>query len=385
MRSRGRTAVSGLSLTLALFASSAMATEMVPKPPQVAAKAHILVDADSGQVLSEQNADTALEPASLTKIMTVYAVAAGLQQNDIHLADEVVVSEEAWKATGSRTFVEVAKPVKVQDLLLGVIVQSGNDASIALAEHLSGSEDVFAELMNLYAARLGLKGSHFMNSSGLPHPDHYMTARDAATVTVALIRDFPEIYKSFSIKEYTYNGIPQHNRNRLLWLDPAIDGVKTGHTQDAGYCLVASTHRKGMRLISVILGAQSESGRTQQSQSLLNYGFRFYETRRLFSALQPVAKARVWKGENPEVALGLERDLFVTIPRRQTEALKASVDLPQRITAPLNKGEHKGMLKVALGESVLLNRPLIALQAVAEGGIIQRLTDELKLLLKQVN
>jgi len=355
---------------------------MVPKPPPITAKAHILVDADSGQVLSEQNADIALEPASLAKIMTVYAVAAGLKQNDIRLSDEVVVSEKAWKATGSRTFIEVAKQVKVQDLLLGVIVQSGNDASIALAEHLSGSEEVFAELMNLYAARLGLKDSHFTNSTGLPHPDQHMTARDAATVTAALIRDFPEIYKSFSIKEYTYNGIPQRNRNRLLWLDPAIDGVKTGHTENAGYCLVASARRERMRLISVILGAQSESVRIQQSQSLLNYGFRFYETHRLFSALQPVAKARVWKGENPEVALGLERDLFVTIPRRQAGALKASVDLPQRITAPLNKGEHKGVLKVAVGKSALLNRPLIALQAVAEGGIIQRLTDELRLLLK---
>ncbi len=382
MRSRGRTAVTGLSLAFTVFASSGTAIEMVPKPPPITAKAHILIDADSGQVLSEENADTALEPASLTKIMSVYAVAAGLEQNDIHLDDDVVVSEKAWKATGSRTFIEVAKPVKVKDLLLGVIVQSGNDASIALAEHLSGSEEVFAELMNLYAARLGLKGSHFMNSSGLPHPDHYMTARDAALLTAALIRDFPEIYKSFSIKEYTYNGIPQRNRNRLLWLDPAIDGVKTGHTEKAGYCLVASARHKHMRLISVILVAQSESARTQESRSLLNYGFRFFETHRLFTALQPLAKARVWKGESPEVALGLERDLFVTIPKRQAGALKASVDLPQRITAPLNKGEHKGVLKVALGEGALLNRPLIALQAVPEGGIIQRLSDELRLLLK---
>ncbi len=382
MKSRGRTTVTGLSLALSLFASSATAIEMVPKPPPITAKAHILVDADSGQVLSEENADTASEPASLTKIMSVYAVAAGLKQNDIHLDDDVVVSEKAWKATGSRTFIEVAKAVKVKDLLLGAIVQSGNDASIALAEHLSGSEEVFAELMNLYAARLGLKGSHFTNSSGLPQPDHYMTARDAALVTVALIRDFPEIYKSFSIKEYTYNGIPQHNRNRLLWLGPTIDGVKTGHTEKAGYCLVASARQKQMRLVSVILGAQSESVRTQESQSLLKYGFRFFETHRLFTALQPLAKARVWKGESPEVALGLERDLFVTIPRRQAGGLKASVDLPQRITAPLNKGEHKGVLKVALGEGALLNRPLIALQAVAEGGIIQRLADELRLLLK---
>ncbi|MGH6636727.1 MAG: D-alanyl-D-alanine carboxypeptidase family protein [Gammaproteobacteria bacterium] len=382
MRSLGRTAVTGLSLAFALFAISTAATEMVPKPPPITAKAHILVDADSGQVLSEQNADTASEPASLTKIMTVYAVAAGLKQNDIHLDDEVVVSEKAWKATGSRTFIEVAKQVKVQDLLLGVIVQSGNDASIALAEHLSGSEEVFAELMNLYAARLGLKDSHFMNSTGLPHPDQHMTARDAAVLTAALIRDFPEVYKSFSIKEYTYNGIPQRNRNRLLWLDPTSDGVKTGHTENAAYCLVASARRKHMRLISVILGAQSEAVRTQESQSLLGYGFRFYETRRLFAALQPLARARVWKGENPEVALGLERDLFVTIPRRQAEALKASVDLSQRITAPVNKGEHKGLLKVALGESALLNRPLIALHAVPEGGVIQRLADELRLLLK---
>lgn len=382
MRSLGRTAFTGLSLAFALFAISTAATEMVPKLPPITAKAHILVDADSGQVLSEQNADTASEPASLAKIMTVYAVATGLKQNDIHLDDEVVVSEKAWKATGSRTFIEVAKQVKVQDLLLGVIVQSGNDASIALAEHLSGSEEVFAELMNLYAARLGLKDSHFMNSTGLPHPDQTMTARDAAVLTAALIRDFPEIYKSFSIKEYTYNGIPQRNRNRLLWLDPTSDGVKTGHTENAAYCLVASARRKHMRLISVILGAQSEAVRTQESQSLLGYGFRFYETRRLFAALQPLARARVWKGENPEVALGLERDLFVTIPRREAGALKASVDLSPRITAPVNKGAHKGVLKVALGESALLNRPLIALHAVPEGGVIQRLADELRLLLK---
>lgn len=369
-------------MMLGLDAPCAEEVAPVPKPPEVMAKAHFLVDADSGYVLSEHNADAPAEPASLTKIMAVYAVAAGLKQGDIHLDDEVVVSEQAWKATGSRMFIEVGSRVKVTDLLLGVIVQSGNDASIALAEHLSGSEQVFAELMNLYGSRLGLKGSHFTNSAGLPHPDHYMTARDAATVTGALIRDFPEVYAWFAGKEFTYNGIRQANRNRLLWLDPTVDGVKTGHTENAGYCLVASARQGDMRLISVVLGAESEKLRTQASRSLLNYGFRFFETHRVYTAFQPLAKSRVWKGSASEVALGLERDLYVTIPKQRSAELKASLDLPQRIVAPLAKGERTGVLKLALGSAALLHRPLIALESIPEGGLMRRLTDELRLFLQ---
>ncbi len=351
----------------------------VPPSPKVGARAYLLADSNSAQSLAESNIDVAMEPASLTKIMTVYVAAKELKEGHIKLDDQVVVSENAWRTSGSRTFIEVGKQVSVKDLLMGVIVQSGNDASVALAEHISGSEQVFAELMNQYAAKLGLAGSHFMNSTGLPDPDHYMTARDLATLSSALIRDFPEIYEWFKIREFTYNKITQPNRNRLLWRDPSVDGIKTGHTEAGGYCLVASAKRDDMRLIAVTLGTAGENIRAAAAQALLNYGFRFYETRRLYSANQPLIKARLWKGKENTVDLGLAEDLYVTVPRNQSKEIKTTMEPESKIIAPVAKGIPAGTLKVTLGGKELTSHPLVSLQSVEQGGIIGRLIDHIRL------
>lgn len=273
-------------------------------------------------------------------------------------------------------FIEVGKQVSVEDLLQGMIIQSGNDATVALAEYIAGSEDTFATLMNRHAEKIGLSGSHFVNSTGLPDPEHYMTARDIATVAARLIRDFPEYYKWYSRKEFTYNGITQYNRNKLLWRDESVDGMKTGHTEAAGYCLVTSARRDGMRLISVVLGTKSDNARAEASQALLNYGFRFFETHKLYDAGSQLASSRVWKGDSDNVALGLDRPLYATIPRGQYKALDASMTIDNRITAPLNKGQALGSVQVQLGDSVVAEQPLVALQSVGEGSFWQRLVDE---------
>ncbi len=354
----------------------------VPGPPQVSGKAHLLVDFNSQQILAENNADQRLEPASLTKIMTVYVLANELKEGNISLNDEVVVSENAWKMGGSQTFIEVGKRVPVKDLLMGVVIQSGNDASVALAEHTAGSEEVFAAMMNEQADRLGLKDTHFMNSTGLPDPNHYTTARDLAAIGAALIRDFPETYALSKIKEFTFNGIVQHNRNKLLYRDGSVDGIKTGHTEAAGYCLVASAARQDMRLISVVLGSSTENDRTAATQALLNYGFRFYQTHRLYGANQPVTQIRVWKGAADQVDLGLGEDLYVTVPRRQYKELAAAMDLEANLIAPVAKGQKHGTLKVSLQGKELLRRPLHTLDEVAEGSLTGRLIDHLWLLLQ---
>jgi len=361
------------------FFTTAMATAPLPAPPRVNAKAQLLMDYHSGQILAENNIDTPLEPASLTKVMTVYVVANELKEGNISLENEVVVSEKAWRMSGSRTFIEVNKKIPLKTLLMGVVIQSGNDASVALAEHVSGSEEVFVELMNQHSERLGLKGTHFINSTGLPDPNHYTTARDLATLTAALIRDFPETYALSKIKEFTFNGIVQHNRNRLLWRDESVDGVKTGHTETAGYCLVASAERQGMRLISVVLGSATENEREMATQALLNYGFRFYETHRLYSARQPLTQVRVWKGQVDKADLGLSEDLYVTIPRRQYKELNAAMDLESAVIAPVEQGQPKGTLKISLKGNEVAKRPLIALQSVSEGGFVHRLVDDLRM------
>jgi D-alanyl-D-alanine carboxypeptidase (penicillin-binding protein 5/6) len=263
---------------------------------------------------------------------------------------------------------------------MGVIIQSGNDAGVALAEHISGSEEVFAELMNQHAERLGLKNSHYMNTSGLPDPEHYTSAHDLATLSAALIREFPEEYAWSKLKEFTFNGIRQPNRNRLLWRDPSVDGIKTGHTEGAGYCLVASAVRDGMRLISVVLGSPTEKQRTAATQALLNYGFRFYETHRLYGANESLTEVRVWKGEPRAAGLGLVQDLYVTVPRRQYDKLSATMDLAGRMVAPVAKGQRGGTLKITLGEQELMERPLVSLIAIPEGPLFSRLVDELWLL-----
>ena len=359
---------------------AAAATAMpIPKPPAIAARGYLLEDFHSGQILAAANADERMEPASITKVMTSYVIFKELAAGKINLTDMVTISERAWRMEGSRMFVEVGKQVPVEELLIGMIVQSGNDATVALAEHIAGSEDAFAGYMNRFAAELGMTGSHFVDASGLPHPDHYMTARDIAKISRALITEFPEYYKWYSQKQFTFNNIVQHNRNKLLWRDATVDGIKTGHTEAAGYCLVTSAQREGMRLISVVLGADGEESRAVANQALLNYGFRFYETHKLYDAGSKLVDARVWKGEQETVPLGLTAPLYVTIPRNQYADLKANVQMTGRITAPVAAGANLGSVQVRLAEETLLEPPLVALQPVAAGSIWQRAVDEVKL------
>lgn len=367
-----------LSLGLCRAAHAADAPA-IPPPPEIAAKAYILMDADSGRVLAESNADQPLEPASLTKIMTAYVVFRELARGAIHLDDMVTVSPKAWKTEGSRMFAQVGAQIAVENLLKGMIVQSGNDASVALAEHVAGDEAIFADRMNENAVRLGLTHTHFVNSMGLPDPQHYSSARDLALLSQALIREFPEYYKWHSIKEFEFNNIKQVNRNKLLWRDPTVDGVKTGHTSSAGYCLVSSALRDGMRLIAVVLGAKSDNERANANQALLNYGYRFYETRQLYKADQKLADAKVWKGSERTVPAGLQQNFAVTFPRGQYLALKASMEIKSDNVAPLRKGQPVGRVRVNYNDQELASRELVALQEVAEGGIFRRLYDSLLL------
>jgi D-alanyl-D-alanine carboxypeptidase (penicillin-binding protein 5/6) len=351
----------------------------VPAPPQLGANSYILVDFNSGRVLVEHNPDVRVEPASITKLMTAYVVFEELAQGNITLEETVPVSEKAWRTGGSRMFIEPGMEVTVEQLIHGMVIQSGNDASVALAEFVGGSEEAFAGLMNHYAEVLGMTNTHYMNATGLPHPDHYTTARDIATLSAATIRDFPEYYAWYSEKEYTFNDIRQHNRNTLLWRDPAIDGLKTGHTESAGYCLAASGKRDGMRLISAVMGADSESSRASESQSLLNYGFRFFETVQLYQAGQELARAKVWKGLDEDVGLGLQHELFVTIPRGRYDDLQAQVQIDPELTAPLEANAVVGTIDVELGGETVASRDLVTLGAVQEAGFFGRTWDSLKL------
>ena len=313
-------------------------------------------------------------------MMTVYIVSNELVAGNINMNDMVMVSEAAWRMTGSRMFIEVNKEVSVEDLLMGVIVQSGNDASMALAEHVSGSEEVFVELMNQYASELGMTGTHFTNSTGLPDKDHYTTARDLAALAAALVRDHPKIYKWHSVKDFTFNGIKQHNRNQLLWRDDSVDGIKTGHTESAGYCLVASAKRDNMRLISVVMGTQGTKARTRATQSLFNFSFRFYETHKLYEAGETISSSRIWKGDKESFNVGIAEDLYVTISRGKYKKLDAAIEISPVIVAPINESDVQGNLNVMLEGEKLASRPLIALQAVAEGSFLSRLKDDIRLL-----
>lgn len=364
---------------LAVSAASAAPT-LVPAAPAIDARSFFLADFHSGYVIAEHDADKRIEPASLTKLMTAYIVFHELRAGDIHLDDQVTISEKAWRTPGSRTFVKVGSKVSVENLLKGMIVQSGNDATVALAEHVAGGEDAFVSLMNKYAATMGLKNTHFANATGLPHPNHYSSARDLATIAGAIIREFPEDYKLFSIKEFSYNNISQYNRNRLLWHDERVDGVKTGHTDSAGYCLVASGKQDDMRLIAVVIGTKSENARAAQDQKLLNYGFHFYQTHRLYSAEKALTTVRVWKGDTEQLPLGLKKDLYVTVPRGQYDNLNASMVIDTNITAPVEKGQRLGTVKVVLKDHNIVERPLVSLSHVPEGGLWQRLTDEVQML-----
>ncbi|MET0013817.1 MAG: D-alanyl-D-alanine carboxypeptidase family protein [Sedimenticola sp.] len=364
-----------ISLLLGLFCTSTLAAAPVPAPPKIAASGHLLLDFDSGAVLAENNANEQLEPASLTKIMTAYVVLREITEGNIKLDEMVRVSKKAWRAPGSRMFIEVGKQISVEQLLKGMIIQSGNDSSIALAEHVAGSEETFAALMNEHAQRLGMLNTNFVNSTGLPDKNHYTTANDIAKVAAATIREFPDYYGWYAVREFTFNDIKQHNRNKLLWRDDSVDGIKTGHTEAAGYCLVASAKRNGMRLISVVMGTKSENARAKESQALLNYGFRFYETHRLYGAGEALTQVRVWKGASEQLRLGLKEDLVVTIPRRQYKNLKPGMTIPPKIMAPMRKGQEVGKVKVMLGDRVVAESPLVALEGVEEGGIWQTVKD----------
>jgi D-alanyl-D-alanine carboxypeptidase (penicillin-binding protein 5/6) len=363
---------------------SAENTEIsTPPAPTIAASAYILQDFHTGKVLAENNADARLAPASLTKIMTVYVVFKELTSGHLHLDDLVTISEKAWKTSGSRMFVELGNQVKIEDLLKGVIIQSGNDASVALAEHVGGNENTFADMMNQHAKRLGMVNSHFKNSDGLPIEDHYTTARDLAILTSALIEEFPEYYRWFSQKEFTFNNITQQNRNKLLSRDESVDGVKTGFTDDAGYCLVASALREEMRLISVVMGAKNANARANENQTLINYGFRFFESHRLYQGKTSLNEARIWKGESKVIPLGLAEDIYVTIPRRQYKDLKAVVTVDKKITAPVEEGAKLGSVKVTLNDTVIVDKDLVALKSVEQGNIFQRLSESVLMMLEK--
>ncbi len=368
---------------LALMFAAAAAQAQAPQPPQVIGRSWIVLDLASGQVLAAEKPDERFEPASLTKLMTAYIVFGALREKKIALEEPVAVSERAWRAPGSRMFIEPGRPVTVGELVRGMVVQSGNDACIALAERIAGSEEAFAERMNREAARLGMKNTRFVNASGLPHPQHHSTARDLALLAAALIRDFPEEYATYySQKEFRYNGITQHNRNRLLWLDPTVDGVKTGYTEAAGYCLIASARRGERRLLSVLLGSTSEAVRAQESQKLLNWGFQAFEAVRLYRAGDTVREIEVWKGAAPKVKAGLARDLVLTVPRGLAEKLSAEPLAQAPLVAPVAAGQPVGVLRVALEGRTLGEYPLLAHEAVAPAGLLGRAWDTLRLWLK---
>jgi D-alanyl-D-alanine carboxypeptidase (penicillin-binding protein 5/6) len=351
----------------------------IPTPPDVDARAYIVVDFHTDKVLAAKDAVARLEPASLTKLMTAYIVFGQLSSGKLKLDEPVTVSEHAWRSEGSRSFIELGKPVPVETLILGMIVQSGNDATIALAEKIAGTEETFAQLMNSTAQRLGMVGTHFENSTGLPAPQHYTTARDMSLLAAALIRDYPQYYHWFSEHEFEYNGIKQQNRNGLLSADPTVDGLKTGHTDSAGFCLVTSAQRNGMRLISVVLHSTSMKGRENASAALLNYGFSFYETPLVAKAGAVLATAPVWKGEKPSVDVGIQRDLYVTVPRGTSAEIKTAVDLQPRLIAPLTTNSVVGELRVMAGNQKLASAPAHPLTNVALGSWWRRLIDTIRL------
>ncbi|MGB0712091.1 MAG: D-alanyl-D-alanine carboxypeptidase family protein [Gammaproteobacteria bacterium] len=361
-----------VSLWLSLAAHAA---GPIPTPPELGARSYILLDFATGQILAERNADEQVEPASLTKLMTAYLVFQELAQGNLKLQDTITVSERAWRMKGSRMFIEVNKQVRVDELLQGMIVQSGNDASVALAEMLAGTEETFADMMNRKARDLGMKNTHFMNSTGMPADKHLSTARDIALLSAALIREFPQYYAWYSQKEFEYNEINQMNRNKLLWRDDSVDGLKTGYTKAAGYCLASSALREGMRLVSVVMGTKSSKARIAASQSLLNYGFRFFGTHRLYGANEPITNSRVWKGGAESLRLGLGKDMWITIPKGSYDDLDATVEMEPTIVAPVRRGQVLGRVSVKLGDKVLAEQPLLSLDEVPEGNLWRRMSD----------
>lgn len=361
------------------FTANAQSARPIPAAPIIGAKSYLAIDARTGYEIAAHEPDLRLAPASLTKLMSAFVVFQALASEQVGLDDLVTISENAWRTGGSRMFVEVGKQVTVKDLLLGMIVQSGNDASVALAEHIAGTEAVFAQMMNQSAAALGMSSSNFLNSTGLPDDDHYSTARDLATLARAIVEQFPEYYKWYSLKEFTWNDIKQPNRNNLLWRDASVDGMKTGHTDDAGYCLVSSAKRDGMRIVSVVLGTSSAKARIDGSQALLNFGFRFFETRKLYSAGDTITDARVWKSANEYSHLGVLDDLYITIPRGSYDSLEMIRNVPAALYAPVAAGQPVAEFSVSLDGETILTESLRALEANPEGSLWQRAKDSVSL------
>ena len=351
--------------------------QLIPSPPDLAASSWVLMDASTGQLLVNHNGDQRLPPASLTKMMTAYIVEQEIDGGSISDTDMVSVSENAWRTGGSRMFIQEGTQVSVENLLRGVVVQSGNDASVALSEYVAGSESAFADLMNQQAQRLGMQNSHFMNPTGLPHDDHYSSAHDLAILARHIITDFPDHYQVYSEKYFTYNDIRQPNRNRLLWRDPDVDGLKTGHTEAAGYCLVASAKKQDTRLIAVVMGTNSDEARAAETQRLLNYGFRFFQTRKLYDAGSVLNEARVWGGANDTVRLGVQNEVSMTVPRGSADNLTARLNLPETLRAPIQAGQQVGTLEIKSGDEVLGQQPLVALEGVEEGSIFKRVWDSI--------
>lgn len=370
-----------LFIFLSTFLTSVIAAPaLIPAPPRVNAKAYLLIDHNSGHILAEKNADKQIEPASLTKLMTAYVVLYEIERGGISVEDEVKISKKAWRMRGSRMFIRVNTLVSVKDLLKGLIVQSGNDASVALAEHVASSESAFVELMNQHAERLNMSATHFNNSTGWPDKNHYTTARDLAKLSQAIINDFPAHYPSYKEKEYTYNNIRQYNRNRLLWLDDRVDGLKTGHTDAAGYCLISSAKDKNMRLISIVTGTSKDDARVAASRKLLNYGFRFFESSLIHKANSEITSMRVWKGEVQKLSLGITEDLYVTTPKGQIRKIKNNLKVEAMIEAPIAEGQKYGQLNIMLGKKTLSTRELVALSKVNEGSIWRKLIDNIQLM-----
>ncbi len=355
---------------------------ITPAAPTLNAKAYILIDVNSGKIIAEKNSDEKLPPASLTKMMTLYVISSALRNEQIHLADPVRISQEAWKIGGSRMFVKEGQQVSVEDLLKGIIVDSGNDACVAMAEHLGGSESGFTEIMNQQAKNLGMSNSNFTDSTGLPNKDHYTSAKDLAVLGRALINDFPQYYHWYKQKWFTFNGIRQPNRNRLLWRDTQVDGLKTGHTNDAGFCLVSSARHDNMRLLAVVLGSPTETARADDSERLLNYGFRFFETHELYKKGTKITELPLYKGQTNKITVGLNEDQFITIPSGQYQRLSINTKVPKYLQAPLEKGDKVGELIIQFDNNIIANQPLYALQSAPRGGLFTRMKDSIRLTFK---
>jgi D-alanyl-D-alanine carboxypeptidase (penicillin-binding protein 5/6) len=371
-----------LTFTLLILPTLGFSEQIAP-PPELAVKAYLLKDFNSSTDIVSYKKDDRIEPASLTKIMTAYVTFDAIKHSHLKLEQILPVSEKAWKVEGSKMFIEPNKPVTVDELLHGMIIQSGNDASITLAIGVAGSEEQFAEMMNKQAAKLGMTGTHYMNATGLPDKDHYTTANDLATLASALIRDFPQEYKRlYSVKEYTYNKITQPNRNRLLWIDPTVDGMKTGHTETAGYCLIASSKHDSTRLVSVVLGAANEAMRASESQKLLNYGFQFYESTLVYKQFQPVNSLRVFKGQDKTVTAGVAKDFYLSLPKGHYAIVKASMTSKQPLIAPIKSGQEIGKIIFSLDGKVINEQKLVATKNVDEAGFFGRIIDSVRLLVQ---